>query len=79
MEKIAIVTGATGQDGSYLSELLISKGYTVIGTMRRTVSDQSERLKFLESIKSNPNFILVDCDIQEYSQYYYQIQTSRNL
>ena len=31
MNKVAIITGATGQDGSYLSELLLSKGYTVIG------------------------------------------------
>ena len=67
MEKVAIVTGATGQDGSYLCELLISKGYTVIGTMRRTISEESERLKFLTKIMDNQKFILEDCDIQDAS------------
>ncbi|MCB0152201.1 MAG: GDP-mannose 4,6-dehydratase, partial [Caldilineaceae bacterium] len=32
----ALVTGVTGQDGSYLAELLLEKGYTVIGMVRRT-------------------------------------------
>ena len=36
MNKVAIVTGATGQDGSYLSELLLDKGYTVVGLRRRS-------------------------------------------
>lgn len=35
-QKTALITGATGQDGSYLSELLVAKGYRVIGTSRRT-------------------------------------------
>src|SRR6266513_2014743 len=35
-EKIALITGITGQDGSYLSELLLEKGYTVHGIVRRT-------------------------------------------
>ena len=34
--KIALITGITGQDGSYLAELLLSKGYAVYGTARRT-------------------------------------------
>ena len=37
-EKIAIVTGVTGQDGAYLAELLLAKGYAVFGTYRRTSS-----------------------------------------
>ena len=36
MSKIALITGVTGQDGSYLAELLLQKGYTVIGLKRRT-------------------------------------------
>ena len=36
MSKTALITGITGQDGSYLAELLISKGYTVYGLVRRT-------------------------------------------
>jgi GDPmannose 4,6-dehydratase len=35
-EKIALITGITGQDGSYLSELLLKKGYIVHGIVRRT-------------------------------------------
>jgi GDP-D-mannose dehydratase len=38
MNKTAIVTGATGQDGSYLSELLLEKGYTVVALRRRSSS-----------------------------------------
>ena len=38
MNKVAIVTGATGQDGSYLSELLLDKGYTFLGLRRRCSS-----------------------------------------
>ena len=36
MSKRAIITGITGQDGSYLAELLLSKGYEVIGVVRRS-------------------------------------------
>lgn len=37
-DKKAIITGVTGQDGAYLAELLLNKGYTVYGTYRRTAS-----------------------------------------
>ncbi len=36
MKKVALVTGVTGQDGSYLAELLLEKGYEVHGLVRRT-------------------------------------------
>ncbi len=42
--KTAIITGITGQDGSYLAELLLSKGYTVHGLIRRSSSFNTERL-----------------------------------
>lgn len=48
MPKHAFITGITGQDGSYLTELLISKGYIVHGLVRRTSSLQRERLDSLE-------------------------------
>ena len=38
MSKIALITGITGQDGSYLAELLLSKGYEVHGVIRRSSS-----------------------------------------
>jgi GDPmannose 4,6-dehydratase len=44
MAKTALITGITGQDGSYLAELLLSKGYEVHGVMRRASTFNSERL-----------------------------------
>jgi GDPmannose 4,6-dehydratase len=52
--KKAIISGVTGQDGSYLAELLLSKGYEVHGIMRRLSSFASARIDHL--IKTNPNF-----------------------
>jgi GDP-D-mannose dehydratase len=43
-EKIALITGITGQDGSYLSELLLEKGYTVHGIVRRTSNLSRSRI-----------------------------------
>lgn len=45
--KVAAISGVTGQDGSYLAELLLSKGYFVIGFSRRVSVDTSERIKHL--------------------------------
>ena len=49
----ALVTGVTGQDGAYLSQLLLSKGYRVIGLMRRSASSDviGERLRWLGILK----------------------------
>ncbi|KST67366.1 GDP-mannose 4,6-dehydratase [Mastigocoleus testarum] len=47
MNKAALITGLTGQDGSYLAELLISKGYQVFGLVRRTSTSSLERIKHL--------------------------------
>ena len=43
----ALITGITGQDGSYLAELLLSKGYTVIGVARRSSTVTYERIDHL--------------------------------
>jgi GDPmannose 4,6-dehydratase len=48
MSKRALITGITGQDGSYLTELLIKKGYVVHGLVRRTSSMQRDRIDSLE-------------------------------
>src|SRR5258706_5325322 len=45
--KTAVITGVTGQDGSYLAELLVDKGYEVIGVVRRTSHDSYERIGHL--------------------------------
>ena len=49
--KKAIVTGITGQDGSYLAELLIEKGYEVHGIRRRSSSFNTQRIDHLYSIQ----------------------------
>ncbi len=51
--KTALITGITGQDGSYLSELLLEKGYDVHGIVRRSSIDRKERIEHLEC---NPYF-----------------------
>ena len=48
MKKKALITGVTGQDGAYLSEFLLNKGYEVIGTSRKIVSNYNWRLKQLK-------------------------------
>ena len=55
--KTAIITGVTGQDGSYLAELLLQKGYKVIGLKRRTSIISTERVDefFDNDIDSNRN------------------------
>ncbi len=47
MNKVALITGITGQDGSYLSELLLGKGYTVHGIIRRSSSFNTRRIDHL--------------------------------
>ena len=55
MAKIALITGVTGQDGSYLSDLLLSKGYEVHGIIRRHSTNCTERIAH---ILDNKNFFL---------------------
>lgn len=62
MEKVALITGITGQDGSYLAELLLSKGYDVHGTIRRSSVDFRERIAHLEG---KPNFHLHYADLSD--------------
>ena len=56
--KTAIVTGISGQDGAYLAQLLLDKGYRVIGTYRRTSSVNFWRIEEL-GIECNPQLELV--------------------
>jgi GDPmannose 4,6-dehydratase len=62
--KTAVVTGVTGQDGAYLVQLLLSKGYRVLGTYRRTSSVNFWRLEFL-GVASHPNLKLVEFDLTD--------------
>ena len=58
--KVALITGITGQDGSYLAEFLLDKGYEVHGTIRRSSVDYRERIAHLEG---TPNFHLHYADL----------------
>lgn len=61
-QNIALITGITGQDGSYLSELLLEKGYEVHGTIRRSSVDYRERIAHLEGM---PHFHLHYADLTD--------------
>ena len=58
----ALITGVSGQDGSYLAELLIEKGYDVLGMMRRQSSPQLGNLRM---IKNRDGFNLVSGDLTD--------------
>jgi len=64
MKKHAVVTGITGQDGAYLAELLLAKGYVVYGTYRRTSSVNFWRIEEL-GIQDNPDLHLVEYDLTD--------------
>ena len=53
--KSALITGITGQDGSYLSEFLLEKGYTVHGIIRRTSTFNTDRIDHLYTDPHDPN------------------------
>lgn len=62
--KKAIITGITGQDGAYLAELLLQKGYKVYGTYRRSSSMNFWRIEEL-GIQNNPNLHLLEYDLND--------------
>lgn len=66
MTKTAIVTGITGQDGAYLAELLLSKGYEVFGAYRRTSSVNFLRIDEL-GLQANDKLHLVEHDLTDLS------------
>jgi len=66
MSKKALVTGITGQDGAYLAELLLEKGYEVYGAYRRTSSVNFWRIDEL-GITQHPNLHLVEYDLTDQS------------
>ena len=62
--KTAIITGITGQDGAYLAELLLAKGYKVVGTYRRTSSVNFWRIAEL-GVQGHANLDLVEYDLTD--------------
>jgi GDPmannose 4,6-dehydratase len=73
--KTAIITGITGQDGAYLAELLLAKGYKVYGTYRRTSSVNFWRIEEL-GVAKHPNLHLVEYDLTDLSASIRLLQTT---
>ena len=73
--KDAIITGVTGQDGAYLAQLLLDKGYTVYGTYRRTSSVNFWRIEELGAL-NHPNLHLVEYDLTDLSSSIRLLQTT---
>lgn len=73
--KVAIITGVTGQDGAYLAELLLNKGYAIFGTYRRTSSVNFWRIDEL-GIRNHPNLHLVEYDLTDLSSSIRLLQTT---
>lgn len=64
MTRAALITGVTGQDGSYMAELLLSKEYRVFGITRRTSLPNTKRIAHL---LEHPNFELCEADMGDFS------------
>lgn len=77
IQKKAIIFGVTGQDGSHLADLLLSKNYTVVGVTRRTSIDNTQRIQhILNWSKTAPDkFLLVDGDITDTHSIYNILKT----
>jgi GDPmannose 4,6-dehydratase len=73
--KTAIITGVTGQDGAYLAQLLLEKGYKVYGTYRRTSSVNFWRMAEL-GVEQHPNLHLVEFDLTDLSTTVRLVQNS---
>lgn len=65
--KSALLTGVTGQDGSYLAELLLSKGYRVYGLQRRSSTSNTERIDHLYDNPKYKNFVTIYGDLSDSS------------
>ncbi|WP_189442413.1 GDP-mannose 4,6-dehydratase, partial [Pseudoduganella dura] len=74
--KRALVTGISGQDGAYLAQLLLEKGYEVTGTFRRTSSVNFWRIEEL-GIQAHPNLHLVEHDLTDLSSSIRLLQNGR--
>ena len=73
--KCVIITGVTGQDGAYLTQFLLEKGYRVFGTYRRTSSVNFWRIEEL-GIDKHPNLSLIEYDLTDLSATIRMLQTT---
>ncbi len=74
MSKTALITGITGQDGAYLTKLLLDKGYSVYGMHRRSSTVTTERLQYLAVDKQVE---LLDGDLTDFSSILHAIEQAR--
>ena len=78
MRKTALITGVTGQDGSYLTDFLIRKGYKIIGVKRRSSSFNTKRIDHIyNDLKQSKNFIPYYGDLTDSSNILRIIQSTR--
>ena len=75
MKKIALITGVTGQDGSYLTDFLLKKNYKVVGVKRRSSSFNTERIDHI--INKNRNFQYVYGDMTDSSNILRIVQSTK--
>ena len=76
--KIALITGVTGQDGSYLTDFLLKKGYKIIGVKRRSSSFNTKRIDHIyNDIKQSKNFIPYYGDLTDSSNILRIIQSTK--
>lgn len=66
MNKVAVITGVTGQDGAYLASYLLSHSYKVVGAVRRTSTPNFWRLREL-GVDRHPNFSIANFDLLDHS------------
>lgn len=66
-KKRALITGVTGQDGSFLAELLLQKEYEVFGLVRRTSIDSEERMWRIKNILQHPHFTIIPGSLESYT------------
>lgn len=74
-KKKAIVTGITGQDGSHLADLLLALNYEVIGVVRRSSTNTTQRIKHL---LNNKNLTIVEGDITDYSSMFNVLKENKD-
>lgn len=74
MNNVALITGVTGQDGSYLAESLLRDNYTVYGLARRSSVDNTTRI---QSLLNNPRFVLVRGDLTDASSLFRIVDMAR--
>lgn len=76
MNKTALITGINGQDGSYLAEFLLEKGYTVWGILKRNSVAENQTYR-IDGIRNNPNLILEYADLLDMASLVRVLQLSR--